>query len=169
MADTEVKNNDDKLLEFLIPIPDVTDPAHITRRIKTPSTAKDKQRKIASLPDQQSIEEVSPDISNINISEDTTPPIPMEDIVRRQKKVKKLLANCDKLDASIGSIVTNLKNQTKDYDVQIDISKDPLLKMAVKKIFKKSYKYIDKNMYLYAIDRLMELQNKRLEESLKDG
>lgn len=169
MADTEVKNNDDKLLEFHTPIPDVTDPAHITRRIKTPSTAKDKQRKIASLPDRQSIEELSPDISNINISEDTAPPIPMEDIVRRQKKVKKLLANCDKLDASVGSIVTNLKNQTKDYDVQIDISKDPLLKMAVKKIFKKSYKYIDKNMYLYAIDRLMELQNKRLEESLKDG
>lgn len=172
MADTEVKNDDDKVIEFLTPIPEVTDPSHITRRVKT-SPAKDKQPKVVPLPDQQSVEELTPDISNLRIPEEATSggtsPIPMEEIVRKQKKVKKLLTNCDKLDNSVDNIINNLKNQTKDYDIQVDISKDPLLKMAVRKIFKKSYKYIDKRMYLYAIDRLLELQNKRLEDSIEDG
>lgn len=92
----------------------------------------------------------------------------IEDIISRQRKVREISSLCDKLDKEIDSILATISSQIKDYDVQVDISKKPLLKKAVRKIFKKPYNYINKEMYLDAVKRMRELQDKLVEEAVED-
>lgn len=90
-------------------------------------------------------------------------PISFEDALAQQQKVKSLLNKFDQIDSTIDRVSNTLENQSKKFEFSIDISNMPQVKKAVKKIFKKNINHIDKEMYLYAIKRLNEIQ-----ESLVD-
>lgn len=152
--------------------PDITEPKvevsvtsrqlqpNITRTSKTP----------------KSISEVTKDEIRSELgkttSEETDPSKPskvtIEDAIRREKKVKTLLAKIDKVDEEINKLQETIAKQTKNFNFQVDISNNPPVRKAVKKIFKKPLKYIDKEMYLYAIKKLQQLQDERLDKELEN-
>lgn len=90
----------------------------------------------------------------------------LEDALRRQKKVKEIKSKIAETDQAIVDIKRMIGSHTKNFDYQIDISNMPVVKKAVRKIFKKSLKYINKEMYLYAVDKMLELQEQRLDEEI---
>jgi len=159
--------SDNKLIDI---DPDVLEPeseSKITGRQLQPSTTR--TSKIPKSVSEAARDEIRSELGKTT-SEKTDPSKPskvtVEDAIRREKKVKALLDKFDKIDNKIDSIQATISKQTKDYNFQVDISNNPPAKKAVKKIFKKAVTYIDKDMYLYAIKRLQQLQDERLDKEL---
>lgn len=151
--------------DLLSPIPESSDGNQITSRLqkKVVYTNKEVDPSSESTSGEGLLSESANDLRNV-LPAGTD----IEDIIGRQRKVREVSSLCDKLDKEIDSILTTISSQIKDYDVQVDISKKPLLKKAVRKIFKKPYNYINKEMYLDAVKRMRELQDKLVEEAVED-
>lgn len=104
--------------------------------------------------------------NNKDLSESNTlidPSLITEDILNRQAKTLELLNRCDIVDEKISTLKNILISQTKEVSKTVDISKDPIVLAAARKVFKKNAKVITKEMYLEAVDKLRTLQNKTIE------
>ena len=152
-----------ELVNDLIPESEST---FITRKVGLKKKNKFKKENSYSK-EEQELELIDNSLLESNLAK-VEGPISLDDIVNNQRKTRLILDKFDKVDSRVSNLRSTIEKQLSDYDIQIDISKDPLLCTAVKKIFKKSLKYINKEMYLIAVDKLKEIQEQRIDKELED-
>mgnify|MGYP001569621547 CR=1 FL=1 len=122
----------------------------------------------------RSIEEALKDVEDETVgkskavqgSVDKPDQVLLEDAIRREKKIKVIKGKIDEVESSVEDMKNTISLHTKNFDYQVDISKDGNTKKAVRKVFKKSLSYINKDMYLYAVKRLQEIQMNKLDEEI---
>jgi hypothetical protein len=157
--------------EVLLPvaneIPDITDDGYVFDRI---------QRTIATLPVKTAITRSADTSDSSSVSVSTLGgvagprpegrPLTAEEAAVVQRRIRALNASAIEIATEVDEVVASLKSQLKDYDYQVDISNKPVVKKAVKKLFRRSLKYIDKEMYLWAVERFNEIQKQKLKKEV---
>jgi hypothetical protein len=155
---------ENQLGEVLVPstaeIPEITDDGYVFDRIK---------RKTATIPVKQPISRSSEqESSNTEITGPRPEgrPLSPEEAAAVQRRIRTLTDKAALIDALSANVTSNLKNQLEDFDYQVDISNNPIASKAVRKVFARGIKYIDKQMYLEAVERLNEIQQKKLKKEV---
>lgn len=160
--------------EVLLPvaneIPDITDEGYVFDRI---------QRTIATIPVKtpitRSTETEAPVGSTTTAAGVLTGPRPegrpltVEEAAVVQRRIRTISSKADQIAKDTEEVVTGLKLQLKDYDFQVDVSNKPVVKKAIKKLFGKANKYIDKAMYLEAVKRFNKIQQDKLDKEVDLG
>ena len=108
------------------------------------------------------------EISNLTIDKDKDSRLPTtrDEATLKQRRIRNLLEKGSIISSRVDSFTSKMLEKLKDYDMQVDISNNPMAKKAVKKIFKKNVKYISKAMYLEAVERFNAIQNKRVKDEV---
>lgn len=164
-------NSNRSLIEETNDIPEITDDAFVFDRIKLNQTVRETaSKKIIPLSNKTDNSELDKAGSKFGFDSSKRPegrPLTKEEAAIQQRRIRSFLKEADEIDTRCNQYLSDLKSHLKDFDLQIDISKNPIVKKAVKKIFKKGLTYINKDMYLAAVERFNEIQKSKLDKELE--
>lgn len=165
---TNVILEESSLLPVANDIPEVTDDGYVFERIQRVTPTVPAKTVITRSTEPES----EPVVSTSGVLTGPRPegrPLTVEEAAVVQRRIRNLSAKAAEIARDSDEIVAALNNQLKDYEFQVDISNKPVVKKAVKKLFGKSLKYIDKEMYLFAVERFNKIQQDKLDKEVDLG